>query len=580
MKRFILLLALFTACSLYAQVVFNEKGKCGYQDASGQLVIGYQYDFIGDFNEYGIALMKQGAKWGMISQDGVVKVPAKYDEIGPFEQGAAYLVAGKKYGLLGEQGAVLCEPQFEFIYKPNSNGVRIAVKKRNKKAQKEFDHTHTYTLLNKEGKLIFTPILGSSIATYDVDEPDQIAHSFYRREIKDTVDTRAGYVVLYMTKSSITYDLEGNVVIDDSDRDRILQEVYGAKAKAKNRVFTLGNIEYLPVNNIVAFLYNQKGKGKSINVVYGYYNMQTKKLLRYYTSTWTKGSGAFASYKPDESIILKAFSEGFAVANIDQTGNSRTELINEEGEVVKTFPLGGCFPYKNGYAIAKNENNKWGLLDKEQKQVIPYRYDGISQEVNGTNDFPFICVAEDNKWGTVSLNNKVIIPIEFTDVLSYKNSTVVLVKKKKLWGAYDKDKKALECNYDSLHHFTKGAVLCMEDGKASVYNFAAKKMSEKADGYANVYKADDELHNGTFWQLYQVKNETDTVYGFIDGKAELVVPFVFYNDASAYRAYKFYRDKPTQLFDDLETYRLYLRFSTRERTYTLDAIVPDNHWDF
>lgn len=580
MKRFILLLALFTACSLYAQVVFNEKGKCGYQDASGQLVIGYQYDFIGDFNEYGIALMKQGAKWGMISQDGVVKVPAKYDEIGPFEQGAAYLVAGKKYGLLGEQGAVLCEPQFEFIYKPNSNGVRIAVKKRNKKAQKEFDMYHTYTLLNKEGKMIFEPLMGAYIGIFDAEKPMVIAQMLSSIDIKDTVDTRCGYVVTNTVKASTLYDLDGNVVISDSDRDKVLQEAFGPKAKAKNRLFLLFNVEYLPVNDIVSFMYNQKGKGKSANVVYGYYNIKTKKLLRYYTSTMTKGSGMFAAYMPDESIVLNPFSDGFAVANIDKTGESRTELINEQGEVVKTFPLGGCFSYKNGYAIAKNENHKWGLLDKEQKQVIPYRYDGISQEVNGTNDFPFICVAEDNKWGTVSLNNKVIIPIEFTDVLSYKNSTVVLVKKKKLWGAYDKDKKALECNYDSLHHFTKGAVLCMEDGKASVYNFAAKKMSEKADGFSNVYKADDELHNGTFWQLYQVKNETDTVYGFIDGKAELVVPFVFYNDASAYRAYKFYRDKPTQLFDDLETYRLYLRFSTRERTYTLDAIVPDNHWDF
>ena len=105
-------------------------------------------------------------------------------------------------------------------------------------------------------------------------------------------------------------------------------------------------------------------------------------------------------------------------------------------------------------------------------------------------------------------------------------------------------------------------------------------MSDTYDGFCGLYNADDELHNGTCWELIKVVNESDTVYGYVDGKADIVVPFVFENDMSAYRAYKYYRDQPTSEFGELELYRMRLRFTVRERMYTLDAMVPENHWDY
>ena len=582
MKKIFFLLTLFTVSALHAQVVMNDKGKCGYQDEAGNVIIDYNYDFIGEFNEHNVALAKVGQKWGMISKTGEVKVPIKYDEIGIFHQGLAYIVSGKKYGLVSENGEVVCTPQYEFIYNPNSDGIRIAVKKRNKKAQKEFDYTHTYTLLGKNGQQLFAPQLGSAIGFYIPDDPAGVPKTFHTLEVQDTVDTRSGYFTVY-TKGYTIYDLEGNVVLDEAGREGLIQEIFGAKAKAKNHPYYNHQIERAPINDILIFMYNQKTKDKNvIDVAHGYYNVKTKKILKYYTTQWTKKPGTLllAAHTPDDNTALLPFSEGFGVAHIEDPTYARTELINAQGEVVKTFPFLGCMPYKNGYAVAKNANHKWGLLDKNQNEVIAYHYDGITAGVNGTSDAPFICVNENNKWGAVTINDQIVIPMEFDDITSYENSSVVMVKKQNQWGAYDGTQVALPCQYDSLTHYGDGSVLCHLTNQVSVYSFPQKKMSGTADGFNGVYVADQALHGGSFWELYKIENGTDTLYGFVDGKADEVIPYIFNNDESSYKAYLYYRNEPTQVFDEIGLYRLMLQFTMRERKYTLDGIVPEKHWDY
>ena len=595
MRKIVFLMALLTACAAFAEVVTDDKGKCGYKNEAGVLVIPYSYDFIGEFNEFDVALVKSGKKWGMISKTGDIKLPLKYDEIGLFSQGMAHVASGKKYGLVNEKGELVCKPQFATIYHPNSDGIRIAAVKKNKKAAKELDALSTYAVINKDGKIIIPANYGNTIGSF-VEGSNQIQHIALSSTLtatggasvvlpcipdgEDTLNTRMGYLVLQSSKANNIYDLEGNIIFDDSYREKVLQEAFGSKAKIKNKYTYLANSEFPPVEGIISLIYHQKAKNNKADIVYGYYDLKEHKLLKFYTSTWTKGAGIFGTFTPDEPTFLNSFSDGFGVANIGETGNQRTELIDKAGNVVATFPFGGCMSYHKGYAVARNASNKFGVIDAQQKQVIPYRFDEVAPQVNGKEEDLYLQAKEGTYWGVVDLKNTTVVPFEYDGLVTFEGSDAIFANKNNRIGVYEGTQQILPCDFDELKEFRKDAFICIRGKEVSVYSLATKKMSDTYMGFTRAFDADQELHNGTFFELIKVENVNDTVYGYIDGKADVVIPFVFKNEISAERAYKFYRNLPTQEFGELELYRMLLRFSVRERTYTLDAIVPDNDWDY
>ncbi|MBQ7631473.1 MAG: WG repeat-containing protein, partial [Paludibacteraceae bacterium] len=507
-----------------------------------------------------------------------VKLPLKYDEIGLFQDGLAYVVSGKKYGLVNEKGELVCKPQFAQIYHPNSDGIRIAAVKKNKKAQKEFDGLSTYTVITKEGKMMFPANYGTTVGSYT---RASLAPQFVSQfaDGQDTLNTELGYIRLGTLKNPCIYDLEGNLIYDDTRRNAILQEVFGSKGKVGNKNMYGPYTDFTPLEDVLRLIYNQKGAKNQLNVVLAYYDLKEQKLIKYYTSTYSKGK-TILQWNPDEEIGLLPFSEGFAVAHLKQTGNQRSELIDRAGNVVATFPYLGCMSYKNGYAVAKNNNNKWGVIDAQQNQVLPYRFDEAAAQVNGKEDNLYLQVKEGTYWGVVDLKNTTIVPFEYDALTTFEGSDAIFANKNNRLGVFEGTKQILPCDYDSLKQFRKDAFVCVRGKEVSVYSLATKKMSDTYVGFTRVFDADQELHNGSFFELYTIQNVNDTVYGYIDGKAEIVVPFVFNNTISAERAYKHFRNLPTQEFGELELYRMLLRFSVRERTYTLDAIVPNNDWDY
>lgn len=61
---------------LYA---FNEKGKWGFVNKNGEVVIAPDYDFVTEFNEFGFAGIQKDGKWGSINLSGQVVVEPCYE---------------------------------------------------------------------------------------------------------------------------------------------------------------------------------------------------------------------------------------------------------------------------------------------------------------------------------------------------------------------------------------------------------------------------------------------------------------------------------------------------------------------
>lgn len=65
--------------------------------------------------QYGVAIIKNGGLWGLLTHQGVEIVPPKYDEIKPFVNGYAQVKIKRFYGVTDLTGKVIVEPNYEYI---------------------------------------------------------------------------------------------------------------------------------------------------------------------------------------------------------------------------------------------------------------------------------------------------------------------------------------------------------------------------------------------------------------------------------------------------------------------------------
>ena len=57
----------------------KENEKWGFEDKSGNIVVGCEYDKVTEFNEYGFAAVKKDGKWGAINQQGEIVIEPTYE---------------------------------------------------------------------------------------------------------------------------------------------------------------------------------------------------------------------------------------------------------------------------------------------------------------------------------------------------------------------------------------------------------------------------------------------------------------------------------------------------------------------
>lgn len=89
----------------------EEKGKWGYCDALGTLVIPVQFTNTTFFNE-GMAGVEINGKWGFINTSGKIIVQPVYDKIGHFSQGLAVVVKNDLYGYINLKGEEVIKLQY------------------------------------------------------------------------------------------------------------------------------------------------------------------------------------------------------------------------------------------------------------------------------------------------------------------------------------------------------------------------------------------------------------------------------------------------------------------------------------
>ncbi len=562
---------------LFAEVVASKNGLCGYKDSQGNLVIPYKYDYIGNFSGQGVAVMKKGNKFGMVTNQGREVLAAKYDAIGSFHDGIAILSLKNKQGLVSSTGRLLHQPEYEFIYPFNSKGVAKALVKKKKKDPIDAPGV-VFALINKEGKEIYRGA-AEEIRLYH--EKENGYYPMYEAKT-DTIDVSCGY--FYSVKENACYDLEGRQVLNDKIRSSIYKQAFGKKGNEKQSLSKLGlkDIEYNPCNDIQCLVYSQKrSKTTGVRSVI-YYDLKNQRVI------WSKNYDitkkrlyALAPeqwFSVSQRFTPRSYHEDFAVVSVSDTvSGSKDIVINREGKEVASYAYEGCCDFKNGYMVVRDENYNYGLVNRNHQMVIPYSYQG---SVVNVNSFGLWAVQNGELWGVVNTSGEVIVPFEFDDIRQMDKRDVFFVSKDYKWGAYERNVKILDCIFDDLFSFIDQTFVYQYGDEFGLYCLHTHSLSPSHDAYEGCYEADPELHGNQMRRFYILGEENVKLYGYLDGYGNKVIPFMYTDVKQAAAAYLYYRNKPTPTFTDLEKFRDRLRFSRRSRTYKLNSIVAETDWDY
>lgn len=594
-----------------ADVVVNNKGKFGYADENGQLVVGYKYSYIGSFDENGLALVMKGNKYGLINQDGVEVLPATYDNISDFDHGVAQITKGKKVGLIDEKANIILKPTYLEIGKFNSHNITWATKDKNK---------FKYSVINLKGEEII-PVKGMLLlSTLSLDsgaEENKVytANNFVdvfdflsKKKPKgntDTLDVSNGYILHAGTSFSknIYYDLDGKEVFNSNTFNSIYQEVFSTKYSSSNcSPLYLSSVTKEGIMLLTTNKFNGK-KENTYTIAYIYYDLEKRNIIRSYTydvsseyiqalqkqnakmktqalmgksvEHFTKDFQKLSEkyINPIPHILPYPFKEGFARITIFNGNEMNDIIINTSGEEVAKYKK--ATDYQNGRIIVQDQNNLYGIVDDYQHFLVPAIYDSICESKGD-----FYVVNSGEKYGTINVQNDTLVPIIYDDIV-LNDQGVTCANANNNWDVYQLDTITYQCADDVeplLYNGSSALLLLQKDSTIQVYDLLTKKYTSVYSGYTNVFVAPS-VHGGLCFEVYQ-EAKGAKLYGYVNAQAEVVVPVVFENVDWAKKAYKEYKDLPAATFTEIDVYRLRLNHTLRERTYELNSIIPSSDWDY
>lgn len=178
---------------------------------------------------------------------------------------------------------------------------------------------------------------------------------------------------------------------------------------------------------------------------------------------------------------LEDFHNGYAIV-CRYTGELLWGIINTQGKIVAQIEYKAIRNQSDGLYAARNEDDKWGYLDKTFQEAIPFIYAeaqdfgeglaGVKEEANGL-------------WGFVDKSGLLVIPYQFMDTLGFfEGLASVQDPVTGLWGFIDQSGGlVIPCSYTEAVCFQDGfAAVKAEDGKLCVIDRAGQIIRELEPG--------------------------------------------------------------------------------------------------
>lgn len=422
-KRAFGLAMLLFACSVQAQnlnIHVDKKGKVGYADSNGNVVIKCAYESATPFND-GVAIVSKSGKFGLINTTGKVVLPLQYKQISKWNDQLYLVNKGNAMGLADHSGKLVLPAVYSLISKPNCYNKALIAKGGRTTAndRKTYLANAKYGIINGQGNVLVQPKYkglyefanaGSNVTAYH--EGNYLLYSYHHTT--DTLVTDCKY--LGFSQNGLNIYNAG--VMDETGNELLKVGLY--------------SIVMVPQGDMVRYYIAKKSE-----TVCGYHNLLTNKAVKIDTH-----KGAIKD--------LNFWTHGDFNGDIAPVNGSSWSFVNKSGKVVRTGYTSLKHSVEAKLWAAKNADGKWEVFDESgnsvaalngyediyfpsnigtkelfmvQKNavfggvtrngdvVIPFEYEAASACL-----YDFVAVKKNGKMGALSSNGNIIIPIEYTDV--------------------------------------------------------------------------------------------------------------------------------------------------------------------
>jgi WG containing repeat len=332
----------------------TQNAKLGLVDTFWRVKFTPAYDLIGDFNDKGLAVVKEGEKYRVLSGR-TYKSSQLYKSIGTFDKNGMAQIqdASGNYGVINTDLQETVPTQYFSIGEFNDLGLASACR-----------YDKKCGFINMKGVEVISPV-------YEEVEPfNKYGLVVVREATKEGNKTK-------MVKTDLIYNKNGQVVI----------------AKANEKEVSSMKIRY----ELMDSLHSERYVAVKMSIddaMQGFHLIEanTYKLI---TAT------PYNTITPADINGLLRVKKGEFWGLIDTIG--RIVLSPTYSEIRKQT---------EGFYPVKNENDKFGFIDKKAKIQIPFEYEDVKSFRKGH----CIVARGKEKWGLINKFNAKIVPLNFKSV--------------------------------------------------------------------------------------------------------------------------------------------------------------------
>ena len=165
---------------------------------------------------------------------------------------------------------------------------------------------------------------------------------------------------------------------------------------------------------------------------------------------------------------LGNYGDEFLAATIKTTDGFKDGMLDRQGNVRISFEYDYLMMNDEVGLITVRNNDKWGVLDKNNQIIVPITYDEGIFFIDG-----YAAVLKDHKYGYVDTSGKLVVPLMYDMGLAFFDG-VAPVRNNGVWSLIDASNNDLnvtklrDAHYDLVCSFNYGLAWTKKDGKFGV----------------------------------------------------------------------------------------------------------------
>ena len=422
---------------------YKQDGKYGLLNINGKKITDPIYDSI-ETLEYkdGVLKVSQGDKYGLISLDGEVLIKPEYNSIstdGYYNQDSKYEAAGYivnvktdegyRYGYINSEGKQTLDTMFTSLkrlteIKEDNNVYLITYKNglagllkngqtiiENEYEDIEYDNINNILLLQKNAKQGVYDLSGNMILPIQYDSIKFMGIYINAEQNGEllvfnatgTIQDSNGYISMLPVADSkyyITIDRNNNYGVLDSNRNILISGDYSYIEYAFDKYFIviqngLSGVLDETSNAVIPLQYNVVQKINGTNII------QTINSETNTSEIYNKNL---------EKVITQVNAHIYIKDNyIEVASDNDIQYTDLDGNLKEAKDI-----FTNNTIFAKQQDGKWGYVDKDGNTVVDFKYDLTTN----INEYGFGAIKLDGKWGVINSSGQIIKEptYELTDI--------------------------------------------------------------------------------------------------------------------------------------------------------------------